>query len=52
MQEGKDLLDDVNKVKALMDQLVCLELPIRSEIFVMTLLKYLLPLFALCLSLL
>jgi hypothetical protein len=39
MQEGEDLLDHINKVKALMDQLACLEVLVRDEDVVMTLLK-------------
>jgi hypothetical protein len=30
MQEGKDLLDHINKVKALANQLACLEVPMRD----------------------
>ena len=37
MNEGDDLLDHVNKVKALADQLACLEVPVREEDIVMTL---------------
>lgn len=39
MQDDGNLLDHVNKVKALADQLVCLNVPVRDENFVMTLLK-------------
>ena len=39
MQEGDDLLDHVNKVKALTDQLACLEVPVRDENIIMTLLE-------------
>jgi hypothetical protein len=41
MQEGEDLLDHINKVKALADQLACLEVPVRDEDVVMTLLEIL-----------
>jgi hypothetical protein len=43
MQEGEDLLDHINKVKALADQLACLEVPMRDEDVVMTLLESLSP---------
>ncbi len=43
MQEGADLLDHINKVKALADQLACLEVPVRDEDVVMTLLESLPP---------
>jgi hypothetical protein len=43
MQEGEDLLDHINKVKALADQLACLEVPVRDEDVVMTLLESLPP---------
>jgi len=43
MQEGEDLLDHINKVKALADQLACLEVPVRDEDVVMTLLESLRP---------
>jgi gluconate kinase len=43
MQEGEDLLDHINKVKALADQLACLEVPVRDEDVVMTLLQSLPP---------
>ncbi len=43
MQEGEDLLDHINKVKALVDQLACLEVPVRDEDVVMTLLESLPP---------
>ncbi len=39
MQESDDLLDHINKVKALADQLACLEVPVRDEDIVMTLLE-------------
>jgi hypothetical protein len=39
MEEGDDLLDHVNKVKALADQLAYLEVPVREEDIVMTLLE-------------
>ena len=39
MQEGDDLLDHVNKVKVLMDQFVCLEVPTTDENIIMTLLE-------------
>jgi hypothetical protein len=39
MQEGDDLLDHVNKVKAFADQLVCIEISVRDEDIVMTLLE-------------
>ncbi len=43
MQEGEDLLDHINKVKALADQLACLEVLMRDEDVVMTLLESLPP---------
>jgi len=43
MQEGEDLLHHINKVKALADQLACLEVPVRDEDVVMTLLENLPP---------
>jgi hypothetical protein len=43
MQEGEDLLDHINKVLALADQLACLEVPVRDEDVVMTLLQSLPP---------
>jgi hypothetical protein len=43
MQEGEDLLDHINKVKALADQLACLEVPVRDEDVVMTSLESLPP---------
>jgi hypothetical protein len=43
MQEGEVLLDHINKVKALADQLACLEVPMRDEDVVMTLLESLPP---------
>lgn len=42
-QEGDDLLDHVNKVKALADQLTCLEVSVKNKDVVMTLLESLLP---------
>jgi hypothetical protein len=42
-EEGEDLLDHINKVKALADQLACLEVPVRDEDVVMTLLESLPP---------
>ena len=38
MQEGDDLLDHVNKIKALTYQLVCLRVHVRNEDIVITLL--------------
>jgi len=43
MQEGEDLLDHINKVKALANQLAFLEVPVRDEDVVMTLLESLAP---------
>ncbi len=43
MQEAEDLLDHINKVKALTDQLACLEVPVRDEDVAMTLLESLPP---------
>ena len=45
MQEGDDLLNHVNQVKALADQLTCLDVPVRDEDVVMTLLESLPPSF-------
>ena len=39
MQENDDLLDHVNKVKALTDQLACLEVLVRDEKIILNLLK-------------
>jgi sarcosine oxidase delta subunit len=39
MQEGDDLLDHVNKVKAFGDQLACLKVPVRDKDIVRTLLE-------------
>jgi len=39
MVEGDDLLDHINNVKALADQLACLEVPVKDEDIVMTLLE-------------
>ena len=38
MQEADDMLDHINKVKSFVDQLTCLELAIKDEDVVMTLL--------------
>jgi hypothetical protein len=43
MQEGEDVLDHINHVKALADQLACMEVPLRDEDTVMTLLESLPP---------
>jgi hypothetical protein len=43
MQEGEDVLDHINHVKALADQLACMEVPVRDEDTVMTLLESLPP---------
>ncbi len=43
MQEGEDLFDHINKVKALADQLACLEVLVRDEDVVITLLESLPP---------
>ena len=43
MVESDNLLDHINKVKALADQLACLEVPMRDEDIVMTLLDSLPP---------
>ncbi len=43
MQEGEDLLNHINKVKVLADQLACLEMSVRDEDVVMTLLESLPP---------
>ena len=45
MQEGDDLLNHINQVKTLADQLTCLEVPVRDEDVVMTLLESLPPSF-------
>ena len=37
MQEDDDLLDNVNKVKALVDQLACLKISMRDKDIVITL---------------
>ena len=39
MQEEEDVLDHINHVKALADQLACMEVPVRDDDTVMTLLK-------------
>ena len=44
MEQGDDLLDPINKVKALADQLACLKVPMRNEDVVMTLFESLSPL--------
>lgn len=43
MQEDDDLLDRINKVKAIAYQFVCLKVPVRNEDIVMTLLEILSP---------
>jgi transposase InsO family protein len=43
MQENEDMLDHINKVKALADQLACLEVPVTDGDMVMTLLESLPP---------
>ena len=43
IQEGANSLDHINQMKALVDQLTCLVVPIRDEDLVMTLLKSLPP---------
>src|SRR5450631_1333284 len=45
MDEGVDILDHINKVKSLADQLTCLEVPMKEEDVVMTLLDSLPPSF-------
>jgi transposase InsO family protein len=45
MQEGDDLLNHINQVKALADQLNCLEVPVTEDDVVMTLLESLPPSF-------
>ena len=39
MDEDSDLLDHINKVKAFADQLACLEIPMREEDIIITLLE-------------
>lgn len=39
IQKDDDLLDHVNKVKALTNQLICLEVPVRDKNIIMTLFK-------------
>ena len=39
MEEGYDLLDYINKVKAFADQFLCLEVSVRNENVIMTLLE-------------
>lgn len=46
MQEVDNMLDHTNKVKSLVDELMCLEVPIKEEDVAMTLLKSLLPSYA------
>jgi hypothetical protein len=43
MQKREDVLDHINHVKALTDQLACMEVPVRDEDTVMTLLESLPP---------
>lgn len=45
MHEGDDLLTHINQVKALADQLACLDVPVREEDVVMTLLESIPPSF-------
>ena len=45
MEEGTDILEHINKVKSLVDQLLVLEVPLRGEDVVMTLLDSLPPSF-------
>src|SRR5579875_408018 len=45
MEEGADLLEHINNIKALADQLACLEVPMRDDDIVMTLLDSLPPSF-------
>lgn len=45
MQKGGDLLNHINQVKALANQFTCLDVPVRDEDVVMTLLESLLPSF-------
>ena len=45
MDKGTDIFDHINKIKFLADQFTCLEVPIKDEIVVMTLLDRLPPLF-------
>ena len=45
IQEDNDLLDHVNKVKALVDQLLCLEISVKDENIVMILFESLLALY-------
>ena len=45
MEEGTDILEHINKVKSLADQLLVLEVPLRGEDVVMTLLDSLPPSF-------
>lgn len=42
-KKNDDLLEHINKVKALANQLVCLEVPMRKKDVVMTLLENLVP---------
>jgi hypothetical protein len=43
MQEGEDILDHINHVKILADQFACMEVSVRGEDIVMTLLESLPP---------
>ena len=45
MEEGADLLEHINNIKALADQLACLDVPMKEEDIVMTLLDSLPPSF-------
>ena len=45
MDENNDILDHINKVKSLADQLTCLEVPMKNEDVVLTLLDSLPPSF-------
>ena len=45
MQKDKDLLDHVNKVKAFTNQLVCLNIAVKNENIIMTMLESLPVLF-------
>lgn len=42
MQEGDNLLDHINKIKLLVDQLVCLKISMQIEDIIMTLFESLL----------
>lgn len=39
MQEDNDILNHINEVKAFADQVACLEVPVKDEDIVMTLLE-------------